>query len=174
LITGQTLGCFNETTWGLSGADCNLQTPSSKFAANADGGFDVLNAATNGLNGRMFAYRAGGGELTMVLVGSAGNFNFLTKQRTLSLPPVGRVITNVGPSIGQNLTIGGTNDHTETVTINTPRNGYTFRTAAAAVPATDNTTVNVLEFTALVLRVMGMNPVVLLAAKILVLSVNLL
>ncbi len=201
-ITGQTLGCFNNTTWNLSGADCSLTTPSIKFAANADGGFDSLDVATGALNGRMFAFRAGGGELMGVYVGIAGNFNFFTKQRTLTLPPVGRVTTNVGPNIGANLniasvfgtgnqqtilsqnaaavsyvrtakTIGATNDHPETVTQNSPRDGYTLRTAASGVPAVDGTTVNVLEFTALFLRGMGMSPVVLPAAKLLVLSVDL-
>ena len=201
-ITGQSLGCFNNTTWNMSGADCSLQTPSSKFAANADGGFDVLNAATGALNGRMFAFRAGGGELMALVVGNAGNFTLFTKQRTLSLPAVGRVTTHVGPAIGQALTIdgafgagnqqtilsqdavagsfvrtaktiGGTNDRPETLTQNSPRNGYSLRTAASAVPAIDNTTVNVLEFTALSLRGMGMTPVVFPAAKILVLSVDL-
>ena len=201
-ITGQSLGCFNLTTWSVSGADCSLQTPSTKFGANADGGFDVMNATTSAIGGRMFAYRAGGGELMMVLVGSSGEFLFFTKQRTLTLPPVGRVTTNVGPNIGSALTvgstfgagsqqttvsvdtgagsfvrtaknIGGTNDHPQTLTINSPRNGYSFRAAATGVPAADGTTVNVSEFTALGLRGMGMAPVVVPAAKFLVLSVDL-
>lgn len=201
-ITGQTLGCFNETTWSVKGADCSNVTPNTKFAANADGGFDLLDVTTNALNGRLFAYRAGGGELMLVAIGNGGNFLFFSKQRTLTLPPVGRVTTNVGPNIGAALTIGGpfgagnqntivsqnsvagsyvrtaktiggTNDHPQTVTINSPRNGYTFRAAATAVPAADGTSVNVLEFTAFGLRGMGMNPVVVPAAKILVLSVDL-
>jgi len=54
-------------------------------------------------------------------------------------------------------TVGGTDEHLETVLINNPRNGYNYR-AAATVTGTDGTTVvNVSEWTNLGLRGMGLN-----------------
>jgi hypothetical protein len=195
--------CANDATWSVAGADCKTETSSLKFAINADGGFDLPDVNTNIVNNRSFVYKAGGGELMAINVGGGnGGFNILTKQRTSTLPPVGRVTKNVGPSIGSALTIGsafgpgsqqtivsqntvagsivrtakligGTNDHPQTVTINSPRNGYNFRTPATAVPAIDGTLQNVLEFTSMPLRGMGMVPLVLPAINILLLSVDL-
>ncbi len=199
-LTGQTLGCFNETTWSVQGADCSNMTPSVKFAAHADGGFEMRDVTTNEIGGRVYGYRTGGGELMGVIVGA--DVTFITKQRTLTLPPIGRVTTNVGPGINASMlapnafgngnqqtilsqnaaagsyvrtakTIGGTDDHSQTLTNNSPRNGYVMRTAATAVPTISGGTVNVSEFTALPMRGTGLSAVVLPANKTLVLSVDL-
>ena len=90
ILSAATL-CANDVTWSVSGADCQTVTPTLRIAANGDGGFDMPEVATNAVENRAFAYKAGGGELMLVSVGSGnGGFNILSKQRVLSLP------TNVG------------------------------------------------------------------------------
>jgi hypothetical protein len=61
-----------------------------------------------------------------------------------------------GTYVRTQTTIGANDAHPETLTINSPRDGYLFRPAATA-PAADGSTVNVREFTALGLRGMGMS-----------------
>lgn len=113
-ISAATL-CANDTTWSISGADCQTVTPSLKFAANADGGFDMPEVATNAVENRAFAYKAGGGELMVVSVGSGnGGFNILTKQRVLSLP------TNIGvlsPGGYGARVLGGLNSSSAAITV---------------------------------------------------------
>ena len=80
-------------TWSVSGADCQSVTPSVKFAGNTDGGIDMQDV-TNAVVARLFAYKAGGGELMAIFVGGDGEFNFLTRARTLSLPANVGVLTS--------------------------------------------------------------------------------
>lgn len=204
--TGEYVGpvkaCSNIVTWGLSGADCSNVTASLKFVANADGGFDQVRIVDNTVLARLFLYQSGGGELMGVIVGGAGSLFFMTKERTLVLPPVGRVTTNAGFGVDASMlvpggsgngnqqtivslnstagsylrtskTIGGTDDHPQTLTINGPRNGYATRTAATGVSTNSGGTVNVSEFTALGMRGLGLAAVVIPANKSFVLSVDL-
>ncbi len=185
-------GCQNDTTWSVSGADCRSVTPDSSVKANADGGFDVVDLASSSVGARGFAYRSGSGDLMLVQVDGDGSFQLFTRQRTLSLPTVGTsttfwnlTINNqllMPSTVGQNSntiqsvdsaagsyvriqkTVGGTNDHPETLLQNSPRNGYFFRAAGSAL-AIDGTTVSIGEFTGLNMRSMGFNPLISPASK---------
>ena len=192
--------CQDDAAWSLTGAACSSPVPSVSLRANADGGFDTVDKATGALNGRNFAYRAGGGELTLIRVNGDGSFHLLTRQRTNALPAVGAMqtfwsltvnnqLSAAGPlNVSSNTivsvdsaaaswlrsqkTVGGANDspHPETLFANQPRNGYTLRAAGMATAA-DGSTATFGEFTVLGLRGMGLNPLILPASKTFVLSV---
>jgi hypothetical protein len=190
--------CADETTWSV--ATCVVDTePSSKRVINSAGGYDVVEASGY-TSGRGFVYRAGGGELMRVEVYDRGDFSVWTKQRASDLPAVDRVsatwdlrltsqllatpafiestntITAVDAAAGsftrRAKTVGGTDEHLETVKINNPRSGYNFR-AAANVTGTDGTTpVSVAEWTNLGLRGMGLNALTRPAQKQFMFSVQ--
>lgn len=174
--------CRNAVTWDVTTCtDVTSKMPTLR--ANSDGGFDVLDS-TNTVMGRMFAYKAGSGDVMGVAVSSIGTFELFTKQRTNSLPTVGAVSTNWNLAMGSLLTspdvpmafsntvmstdsvagswvrnqktMGGNDAHSETLFANNPRNGYTFRPAGTAM-AGDGSTVTFGEFTSLRLRGMGVS-----------------
>lgn len=187
--------CANPTTWDVS--TCTAEPPDgSTRRAHSDGGYEVVES--NGyVSGRGFTYRSGSGDLMIVEVYDRGDFSFWTRQRTLSMPTVGTSTTFWNLTINNQLlmpgavaqvsntiqsvdsatgsyvrihkTVGGTNDHPETLLQNSPRNGYLFRAAGSAL-AVDGTTANFVEFTSLTLRGMGFNPLILPASKTLLLS----
>ncbi len=155
-------------------------------ANTASGGFDVV-STTDGWTNRMFAYRAGGGELMLVSLAGNGSYVIGTKSRVSTLPTVGTVQNVWNEAILSNLTgttvSEGTNTITslntsansflrsnsvgtlssgvtrsETLSINTPRNGFTRRTPET-VTASDGTSSSVVEFIALGLRGMGVSAV---------------
>lgn len=191
--------CSNASTWSV--ASCAAMTSGfPTFQANADGGFDVLDAGATVAGGRTFAYRSGSGDMMMVHVDGDGSFEVRTKQRTNDLPVVGRVNTSwdlkftnhwlgtpvltestntvtatdsaAGSFTRLAKTVGGTDEHLETVLVNNPRNGYNFR-AAATVTGTDGVTqVSVSEWTNLGLRGMGMNALLRPAQKQFMFSVQ--
>ncbi len=69
-------------------------------------------------------------------------------------------------------TVGGTDEHLETVLLNSPRSGYNYR-AAATVTGTDGTTsVTVSEWTTLNVRGMGFNALLRPAQKQFMFSVQ--
>ena len=192
--------CQDDATWSMTGAACTSPVPSDSLRANADGGFDTVDKTTGALDGRNFAYRAGGGELMLIRVNGDGSFHLLTRQRTNTLPAVGAAQTFWNLTVNNQLsaasplnassntvvsvdaaaaswvrnqrTGGGTNDstHPETLFANKPRNGYTLR-AAGTAPASDGSTATFAEFAVLGLRGMGLNPLVLPTSKTFVLSV---
>lgn len=187
--------CSNPQTWDVT--TCATIPNGRSLKANPDGGFDSMNGGT--LEGRIFVYRAGGGELMLVSIDNDGSFTLATRQRTNGLPTVGTVSTSWGLSMGNQLTSvstlsesassvvsvdtvantyvrktnnpGTTNHHLETVRINNPHGGYTFRVPGTTL-ADDNTTVNIRDFTALSLRGMGVTPLVLSSQKTFFLSVS--
>lgn len=189
------------TNAAWSVATCTAQTSDfPTFQLNADGGFDMLDAGATVASGRTFAYRSGSGDLMMVHVDADGSFEVRTRQRTNDLPVVGRVSTSwdlrftnkwLGtPAVSESTntvsaidatagsftrlakTVGGTDEHLETVLVNSPRNGYNFR-AAATVTGTDGVTpVQVTEWTNLGLRGMGLNALVRPAQKQFMFSVQ--
>jgi hypothetical protein len=68
----------------------SVDGPWSGFSANADGAFDLTIDAPGELwTERAFAYRAGNGEMSIVMLGNDGTLHFMTRQRTLTLPAVG-------------------------------------------------------------------------------------
>jgi hypothetical protein len=174
--------CQDSSTWSV--ATCvTIASGLPSYAANADGGFDSIDAGATVASGRTFAYRSGSGDLMLVNVDGDGSFDVRTRQRTIELPAVGRVNTSWdiqftnkwlgGPALSESTntvtavdsvassftrlakTVGGTDEHVETVLVNSPRNGYNYR-AAATVTGTDGTTVvNVSEWNNLPVRGMG-------------------
>jgi hypothetical protein len=189
--------CQNTTTWDVKVcADTADGVLSMK--SNANGDFDFVDTAA--VTGRVFAYQAGGGELMLVEIDTNGSFAMFTKQRTNTLPTVGAVTTGwnvfmsklltspnavgatsntivstdatAGSWLRTQKTVGGTDDHPETFFANNPRNGYSSRVAATAVPALDGTTVNVSEITSLGMRGMGLNPLLVPKAQLFIFNVN--
>ena len=175
--------CENASTWSV--ATC--VTKASAFPTwrvAADGGFDVVDPDGT-VNGRTFAYRAGGGELMMMHVDGDGSFEVRTRKRAGDMPVVGRVNTSwdvfayannqllATPPMSESTntvtaidaasgsfarlakTVGGTDERSETVLVNNPRDGYNFR-AAATVVGTNGSTISVPEWTSLGLRGMGL------------------
>lgn len=192
--------CGNDGSWNVS--TCAAATgPQSARVLNAAGGFDVVEKdPANYVSGRGFVYRAGGGAVMRIEVYDRGDFSVWTQQRKNDLPTVDRVTTTwdlrisnlmlatpallestntvktvdatAGSFVRLAKTVGGTDDHLETVLVNSPRDGYNFR-AAATVTGTDGTTVvSVTEWTNLVLRGMGMNALTRPAQKQFMFSVQ--
>lgn len=156
------------------------------LSVNSAGGFNATstNPADPYVN-RIFAYRAGNGDLMGVFLGADGSMGYLSKQRTLSLPAVGTVsaswnveanINGLAASpvyggrtntvVSVNTTAGtlvrnasandaGTVTFPQTLQYNVSRNGYIYR-PAASVTASDGSAVTVREAYLLPLRGMGM------------------
>lgn len=187
----------NGATWDVTSCvDTTTNLPS--FRANSDGGFDIMDS-TNVVGGRMFAYKAGNGDVMAITVSTDGTFYLFTKQRTVDLPAVGEVTTSwnlwmnnllisdkavdafnntvvsvdsVAKSwVRSNKAVGETVAHPETLFGDTPRTGYVFRPAGTST-ATDGTIATFNEFTKLKLRGMGVNVVLHPAQKRLVLAVD--
>ncbi|MEY4748026.1 MAG: hypothetical protein RIQ60_240 [Pseudomonadota bacterium] len=100
--------CFNQVLFPLSASACPAQPgPFPTITANADGGLNVADSGTPGVNGaqigRMFGYRAGGGEDMAVLIYDDGSFNIFSRFRALSLPVVGTVSNFWNVDIASNL-----------------------------------------------------------------------
>ncbi len=192
--------CHNESTWSIKTSDCGVPADGISAArVNAAGGFDVSGTSTGPAGARVFAYRAGNGELMLVGVKQSGSFGFYTHPRTNTLPTVGTTSTSWNVTIGQNLlapsavaantvttvsvdaaagsyvrqaqTVGQSATRLETVMINSPRNGYNNR-LAATVTDSAGATVNVSEWTVLTMRGMGISPLILPASKSFLISVT--
>ncbi len=64
--------------------------PYAGFSAHADGGLELtIDAPDEVWKERAFAYRAGNGQMVIVMLGADGTLHFMTRERTLTLPPVG-------------------------------------------------------------------------------------
>lgn len=64
------------------------------FSANPAGGFAWAGQELSDIDARMFAYRAGGGELMLAMVDSTSTLVLGTKKRALTMNPVGTRIEN--------------------------------------------------------------------------------
>ena len=157
------------------------------FSANSAGGFNLTSTDPQDLyTDRVYAYRAGNGDLMAVALSSDGDLAFLTKVRTLTLPAVGPVTTNWNVDLrvtglasdplyyrthtvaSVNTTAGSlvrnTSNDAGTVTVpqtleyNKARNGYLHRPAATTA-ASDGSAATVREIWALPLRGFGMTVV---------------
>jgi hypothetical protein len=188
--------CQNTTTWDVTSC---VDVPDGQLAimANANGGYDQVEKGKVG--GRVFAYRAGGGELMLVALSTDGSLDLLTRQRTNILPTVGATKSGWNLALGSLLTLGAiseisntvvsidatagtwlrnqasnatlSNTHPETFSLNTPRNGYNFRASGTALAA-DGTSANISEITALNMRGMGFSPLLVPASKAFLFSVD--
>ena len=165
-------------------------------AANPAGGFD--RTSSDGWTDRVFAYKAGGGDLMLVNVGGDGSIGFWTQQRSNALATVGirsrswdlnvdaqlasalstseNLIASVDSTAGSAVrtrTTGSGAKYSETLAFNNPRAGYNFR-PAATVAASDGSSVTIREFTSLSMRGMGFSPLKYLGApaESLLISVN--
>jgi hypothetical protein len=163
------------------------------FVANPAGGFDLTDVTTKELIGRVFAYQAGSSGLMLVGAGREGGFGFWTPNKSLALPTVGAVTTSwnldtlagltsagalyqrsntvtsvdaaAGSWVRTQKTPGTSNDHPETLFINNPRSGFTYRSEGTST-AIDGSLQNINEFTGLRLPGMGFGPVLLSKLKL--------
>jgi len=193
--------CQNDETWGLTGADCVTDiNDTGSLKTNAAGGFDVFDAGSSTPSGRVFAYRAGNGDLMLLLVEDDGRLLILSQKRSNVLPTVGvksttwnatlngqlkapapigissNTIQSVDAATGswirqQHAANGAAFDYSETLFANNPRDGYTFRPAATTT-AVGGTPVEIREFDTLALRGMGFSAVVTPSNRSFILSVN--
>ena len=199
----QTLACGNSSTWSIKTDDCNTPSGSAGNAGvlrvNAAGGFDGAETAGGTADTRVFAFRAGNGELMLMHVGGDGSFGFHTRPRTLTLPTAGTASASWNLTVNQNLlapaalsasantitsvdaaagsylrqagTVGQSTTRPETIAVNSPRNGYSTRQPGAAVNSA-GATENVSQWTVLTMRGMGFSPLILPASKSFLLSVT--
>ncbi len=91
-VTARTL-CSNATSWNVTSCTSDSSAGQPSLRVNSDGGFDTVDAS-NAVVGRIFAYKAGNGDIMGVNVNADGSFQLLTKQRANSLPIVGAVTSN--------------------------------------------------------------------------------
>lgn len=191
--------CGGAGDWNV--ATCKAVTSGlPSFQVDADGGFDGIDAVDTVASSRTFAYRSGSGDLMMVNVDGDGSFEVRTLAKANDTPVVGRVSTTwdvrytnqwqATPTVSESTntvqgvdatagsfvrlakTVDGTDEHLETVLLNSPRDGYNFR-AATTVLGTDGTTsVPVSEWTNLGLRGMGLNALLRPAQKQFMFSVQ--
>ncbi|WP_394789697.1 hypothetical protein [Rhodoferax sp.] len=183
-------GVFSTVTacdGATSSAQCVTVTPSMNFSSNSAGGFDLSSTAVNdSWTDRVFAYRAGNGDLMLVEIAGDGSVSAWTQKRTLSLPAlnsvgvanwtvrsgntlvanalsddVGYTVTGVDATAGsvtRTLLVNrnGTDTFEQTILLNNPRAGYNFRAATTATSVA-NASVTVRERTSLNLRGMGVS-----------------
>lgn len=174
-------------TGAAPSSPCSAETPTITFSSNSAGGFDMASTAVGDVwTDRVFAYRAGNGDLMMLEVAGNGSVSVFTKKRTLSLPTVDTVqsaswsIRTLGTLVANALNISypakvtavnseagsfsrtvnltdGTVDYNETLLINTPRAGYNFRAAGATTSVVDGNPRAIRERTSMSLRGMGVS-----------------
>jgi hypothetical protein len=183
-VVSDVTSCNGASTSSICSA---MTTATINISSNSAGGFDIVGTAVDEVwTDRIFAYRAGSGDLMLVQVAGDGSVSTWTKKRTLSLPAVGTVqsgswsvrtlstlvanalgisyndtVTAVNSDAGSftrsvNLA-NGTADYSETFLLNTPRAGYNFRAAGTTTSTYDSRTVNIRERTSLGLRGMGVS-----------------
>ncbi|SFB36408.1 hypothetical protein SAMN04515620_1523 [Collimonas sp. OK607] len=188
--TVDSTGLFSSVTacdGAASSANCSTISPSMNFSSNSAGGFDLTStAAKDAWTDRVFAYRAGNGDMMLVEIADNGSVSTWTQKRTLSLPAVGSVgvgnwTVRTGNSLLANalssdtgytvaavdtntgnvtrtvlVNLGDTDTFEQTIVQNNPRAGYNFRAATTATSAA-GVSVTVRERTSLNLRGMGVS-----------------
>ena len=80
--------------------------PPLTLSTNTSGGFDFTNTTDKWVD-RVFAYRAGGGELMVVDISGGGSFSLWTHKRTNDLPTVGVASRSFDVNIGSSLLSAG-------------------------------------------------------------------
>ena len=198
-ILSNASSCGDAGDWNV--ATCNAVTTAlPTFQVDTAGGFDAFPPGSSTAGSRTFAYKSGSGDLMMVNVDNDGSFEIRSPAKAVDAPAVGRVSTTwdlrytnlwlATPAVSESTntiqsvdttadsvvrlakTVGGTDEHLETVLLNSPRSGYNYR-AAATVTGTDGTTsVTVSEWTTLNVRGMGFNALLRPAQKQFMFSVQ--
>lgn len=147
-----------------------------ELTAHSGGGFTLANPGDAG--DRLFAYRAGNGDLMLVDLAGNGSFGVWTPRRAagtvsvgvrqlfwglwtnLSLLSTAAVSTSDFTVTASDATgwtrVAASDGHSETITTNSPRNGWVSRPEGYA-PIAGGGTVLVRGFNGLVLRGMGMS-----------------
>jgi hypothetical protein len=195
------INCQNNTTWAIDVCAPITEPLLSlipPFVADADGGFAVFGAGNGSVTTRAFAYRAGSGDLLLLVVSEDGTFGFYAPDKAAPPPAVGTTIRNwnfdsdarlVPLGIGQTQStvtsidanagswtrtqrnLATTRDFTTTLFANNPRRGYVHR-AGGTTTASDGSSVQLNEFTFLRLHGMGFAPVLFPTGKTFELSVG--
>jgi len=194
--------CQNNSTWAVdvcTALNSVLLALVPPFVADAAGGFNSTDPATQLVSGRAFAYRAGSGVLMLVSVGRTGGFSLWSPQKGVALPEVGAataswnldvvagltsagityeraaVVTSVNAAAGSfgrsQKTPGTNNDHPETLFVNNPRVGFTFRPQGSSAAA-DGSLQPINEFTSMRAHGMGFSPLLLARLKLFEFSVT--
>lgn len=174
-------GVFTMTRYCPDVKTClaTLPTDNVSLRLNPAGGFDQVNTTAN-WTARHFAYRAASGDLMMANISGNGSFSLWTQQRTLTLPTAGSRTASWGlwvdPSMvsanarslsdftngagdaatGSFTRVSNIDGHAETLFINNPHAGMSFRAEGTAT-ATNGASVVVREFASLPLRGMGVS-----------------
>ena len=183
-VTSDAIGCDGTSPTSTCSAVSTSNLPT--FSSNSDGGFNVTTPAFPTDISRAFAYRAGNGDLMLVMVDGDGSVSTWTKQRTLSLPDVNTIqsaswsiralstlvanalnisypatvtaVDSVAGSFTRTVNMAdGTVDYSETILQNTPRAGYNFRAVGSTTSVSGSGTANIRERTSLGLRGMGVS-----------------
>jgi hypothetical protein len=184
-VVSDAIGCDGTSTTAACSAVGANELPT--FSSNSDGGFNSRSAAWPNDPSRSFAYRAGNGDLMLVMVDGDGSVSTWTKKRTLSLPavntiqPPGWSLRTLSTLIANALSVdtttttitavdttlqsytrtislpNGTADYSETILLNTPLAGFNFRAAGSITSTFDSRPVNIRERTSLGLRGMGVS-----------------
>ena len=171
----------------IADAACAVDTaPLPAFSLNAGGGLNLTSTdPRDPYTDRAFTYRAGSGDLMVVLPGTDGSLLIMSKQRTLALPAVGNVTANwnvdlrvsglaadalyyrtntvASVNTGAGTLVRNTANDASTVTapqtlnFNQARSGYFYR-PAASVTASNGSTATVRELWAMPLRGFGLTP----------------
>ena len=202
-VTIDSLGKLTALTYCDDVRTCVAVTGSNlpviNIRLNVAGGYDLVNTSAN-YTDRVFAYRAGGGELMWITLATGGHISFATRTAPLVLPVLGRIQENwnvtltaayTAPnaiSVGRNTVVSLDNSagsyvrnslqnaatgatRPETLAINSLREGYVRRVPGPATHS-DGTTSTVSEFIALPLRGMDFATVAFPAANQLTLSMT--
>ena len=151
----------------------------AQIAPDVTGGFYLANSGTTTPD-RLFAYRAGGGELMLLQIAASGRVVYYTRRAPSVLPPVGRMQRGLNAFVSSLYTVTAalsvsestvtTTDvlsssftraavqnfttgatRQETFILNNPREGFSRRVPGPAVH-TDGSASNVAEFVGLSLR----------------------
>lgn len=197
------LSCSNDATWSIQGSDCGVPPASANeggmLRVNPAGGFDGLDPGSGAVSTRLYAFRAGNGDLVSMHVDADGSFGFHTRPHTTPLPAVGTRVTSWNVYVAQNLVaqrppdavsylvdsvdaaagsylrysnpVGQTVTQPETVFHNKPRDGYLHRPAATAQNSA-GTTVSIAEWTAMGLSGIGISALIVPAPRLLLLNVR--
>lgn len=167
-------------------AICAAPSTTITVSSNSAGGFNLIGSGTDNWTDRAFAYRAGNGSLMLLSVSEDGSQTIWTKKRTLSLPTAATVFgkswsifansSAIASSLNTSYTstftssdaaansyirtvnlASGTPDYSETILINSPRDGYNFRDAGTATSTSTGLNVPIRKRTSLGLHGMGVS-----------------
>lgn len=157
-------------------ANCSVSPAgSSVVTAHGNASFTVGSTdVSDPWSDRVFAFRAGNGEVMLVIINANGGVGIGTRQRTLALPAVGdasRIFSAIGDAnlvateavsgndhtiasvsgstvVRNTAVVGNSVTHPQTLVYNSVRNGYLHR-LGGPVTASDSSTVTVREMYAL-------------------------